>query len=87
MFFTFLPLALLFFNLPGGMELVIIVLIVLLFFGAKRIPELARGLGRGMYEFRKAADDIRKEIDSGSKGADAKTKNKDDKNQEEDQKQ
>jgi len=44
--------------------------LVLLFFGAKRIPELARGLGRGMYEFRKAADDIKKEIDSGVKSTD-----------------
>jgi sec-independent protein translocase protein TatA len=56
-------------GLPGGPELVVIVLIVLLFFGAKRIPELARGLGRGLHEFRRAADDIKKEIDSGTSSA------------------
>ena len=37
----------------GGMELVILLSIVLLFFGAKRVPELARGLGNGLREFRK----------------------------------
>lgn len=69
-FFLFkMPPALLL-NFPGGIELVILVLIVLLFFGAKRIPELARGLGRGLYEFRKATDDIKKEIDKGNKELD-----------------
>jgi sec-independent protein translocase protein TatA len=57
-------------GLPGGWEMIVIILLILLFFGAKRIPELARGLGRGMYEFRKAADDIKKEIDSGVKSTD-----------------
>lgn len=47
------------------MEIVFIILIILLFFGAKRIPELARGLGQGIKEFRKASDDIKKEIDRG----------------------
>ncbi len=37
----------------GGMELLIIVAVILLFFGAKRIPELARSLGQGTREFRK----------------------------------
>ncbi|MFU8812698.1 MAG: twin-arginine translocase TatA/TatE family subunit [Balneolaceae bacterium] len=50
----------------GGFEIVILVLVVLLFFGAKRIPELARGLGQGIQEFRKASDDIKKEIEKGS---------------------
>ena len=36
----------------GGMELVILLVIILLIFGAKRIPELARGLGSGVREFR-----------------------------------
>ena len=35
----------------GGPEIILIVLFVLLFFGAKKIPELARGLGRGIKEF------------------------------------
>jgi len=53
----------------GGMigvpEILIILLVILLFFGAKRIPELARGIGQGMNEFRKASDQIKKEIDAG----------------------
>lgn len=51
---------------PSGIELVVIVLIVLLLFGAKKIPELARGLGQGISEFRKASSDIRKEIEKGA---------------------
>ncbi len=38
----------------GGFEWVIIIMVVLLLFGAKRIPDLARGLGQGIKEFRKA---------------------------------
>ena len=53
-------------GMPGGFEIVILVLVILLFFGAKRIPELARGLGQGINEFRKASDDIKKEIDKGN---------------------
>jgi len=51
----------------GGGEILIIVLVVLLFFGAKRIPELARGIGQGINEFRKASDEIKKELDQGKK--------------------
>ncbi|HEX6982227.1 MAG TPA: twin-arginine translocase TatA/TatE family subunit [Balneolaceae bacterium] len=51
----------------GGMEIVIIILVILLFFGAKRIPELARGIGQGMNEFRKASDEIKKELEHGKK--------------------
>jgi sec-independent protein translocase protein TatA len=50
----------------GGMEWVIIILVVFLLFGAKKIPELARGLGQGINEFRKAANDVRKEIENSS---------------------
>ncbi|HKL14406.1 MAG TPA: twin-arginine translocase TatA/TatE family subunit [Balneolaceae bacterium] len=53
-------------SMPGGIEIFIVVLIVLLLFGAKRIPELARGIGQGIQEFRKASDDIKKEIDKGA---------------------
>ena len=52
-------------SMPGGFEMVIIVLVILLLFGAKRIPELARGVGQGIKEFRKASEDIKKEIDKG----------------------
>lgn len=66
-------------GMPGGIELVVIVLIVLLLFGAKKIPELARGLGQGINEFRKASNDIKKEIEHGaseSDNANNKTKEK-----------
>lgn len=51
----------------GGMEILIILLVVLLFFGAKRIPELARGIGQGINEFRRASDEIKKELEQGQK--------------------
>ncbi|RMG26409.1 MAG: twin-arginine translocase TatA/TatE family subunit [Bacteroidetes bacterium] len=50
--------------MPGGWELMIIVLVVLLLFGAKKIPELARGMGRGIREFKEASREIKKEIES-----------------------
>lgn len=46
----------------SGQEIFIVLVAVLLLFGAKKIPEIARGLGKGMNEFRKAADDIKREI-------------------------
>ena len=49
-------------NLPGGMELVIIFLVILLVFGAKRIPEIAQGLGKGIREFKDATSDIKREM-------------------------
>jgi len=59
-------------GMPGGIEIVVIVLIVLLLFGAKKIPELARGLGQGINEFRKASNDIKKEIDNSAHDSDTK---------------
>ena len=52
---------LLFFNLGGG-EIFVVLMVVLLFFGSKRIPEVARNLGRGMRQFRNAANDIQRDI-------------------------
>lgn len=52
---------LLLFNLGGG-ELFVIILFIIIFFGAKKIPELARGLGKGIREFKNATSDIQKEI-------------------------
>ena len=46
----------------GGQEIMIIFLIVLLLFGAKKLPELARGIGKSMGEFKKAREDFEKEI-------------------------
>jgi sec-independent protein translocase protein TatA len=48
----------------GGPEIILIVLVVLLLFGAKKIPELMKGLGRGIREFKDASQEIKKEIDS-----------------------
>ena len=46
----------------GGWEWVIVLLAVLLLFGAKKIPELARGLGQGIKEFKKATKEVTDEI-------------------------
>ena len=50
-------------GMPGGWEWIIIILVVLIFFGAKKIPELARGLGKGIREFRR-------EVSTGDEGED-----------------
>jgi sec-independent protein translocase protein TatA len=49
------------FNLAGP-DLVIILLIVLLLFGAKKLPELARGMGQAVREFSKAKDEFEREV-------------------------
>ena len=54
-------------GMPGGWEWIIIILVVLIFFGAKKIPELARGLGRGIREFKDATKEIKKDIEDSSK--------------------
>jgi sec-independent protein translocase protein TatA len=48
----------------GGWEIVLILVVVLLMFGAKRLPELARGLGQGIKEFKKATRDVTDELNS-----------------------
>lgn len=48
--------------MPGPTEWVLILAIVLVLFGAKKLPELARGLGQGMNEFRKVREEFDKEI-------------------------
>lgn len=53
----------LFLNL-GGSEIILILLLILIFFGAKKIPELARGLGQGMREFKKASQEIQENIEN-----------------------
>lgn len=47
----------------GGQELLLILLAVLILFGAKKIPEFARGLGQGIKEFRRASREIQEEIE------------------------
>ncbi len=60
----------------GPMEMLLILLVVLLLFGAKRLPELARGLGQGIREFKGAVDGAKKEIE---KAADPSTEDKEEK--------
>ena len=47
----------------GWPEIVAILAVVLLLFGAKKLPELARGLGKGINEFKKASRDVQDEIE------------------------
>jgi len=47
----------------GAPEIFLILVVVLLLFGSKRLPELARGIGKSIREFKKAADDVKREID------------------------
>ncbi|MFQ3214431.1 MAG: sec-independent protein translocase protein TatA [Marivirga sp.] len=51
----------------GGWEIMLVVLVILIFFGAKRIPELARGLGKGIREFKDATNEIKDEIEDDGK--------------------
>ena len=48
--------------MPGGWELVLIVGVVLLLFGGKKIPELAKGLGKGIKDFKKAVNEDEEEV-------------------------
>ncbi|MEY4702826.1 MAG: hypothetical protein RIR96_723 [Bacteroidota bacterium] len=66
--------ALLLLNMPGGSEWLLVLLAVLLFFGGKKIPELMRGVGRGIREFNDAKNNVKSEIQEGMNEKDA-TKN------------
>jgi TatA/E family protein of Tat protein translocase len=63
----------LFLNLGGG-EIMVVLLVVLLFFGSKSIPNLARGLGKGLREFREASEGIKKEIERSANSIEQETK-------------
>ena len=51
-----------YFGLPGGSEVILILFIILLLFGAKKLPELSRSLGRSLGEFKKGKEDLEREI-------------------------
>ena len=55
------------FVMPGPMELVLIALLVLLLFVAKRLPEIAKGLGQSIREFRKSVSEINRDEETGGK--------------------
>jgi sec-independent protein translocase protein TatA len=59
------------FGLPGGSEWILILLIVIILFGAKKIPDLMKGIGSGIREFKKAAsgDDDSSKADKSEKSA------------------
>ncbi len=46
----------------SGPEIFIVLIVILLLFGSKKIPEVAKGLGKGLKEFKKATEEIKKEI-------------------------
>ncbi|MCF8451309.1 MAG: twin-arginine translocase TatA/TatE family subunit [Taibaiella sp.] len=56
--------------MPNTGELMILLLIIIVLFGGKKIPELAKGLGKGIREFNDAKDGIKNEIESGLKEKD-----------------
>jgi sec-independent protein translocase protein TatA len=58
----------------GGTEVILILFVILLLFGAKRIPELARGLGRGIREFKDATKEIKSDIENSVKDDSSTTK-------------
>lgn len=58
------------FSMPGGGELIIILIVVLLLFGGRKIPELMRGLGKGIREFNDAKSNVTKELEEGMKEKD-----------------
>ncbi len=62
-------------NLGTG-EIILILLVVLVLFGAKKIPELAQGIGKGMKEFKKALKDVEDEVKESSKAIDDKDSQK-----------
>ena len=56
----------------GGPELLIILLIILLLFGAKKLPELAKGLGKSMKEFKKATQEVQDDFQEAMDSVDPK---------------
>lgn len=59
-------------SMPGGTEWILIIAVVLLLFGGKKIPELMRGVGRGIREFNDAKSNVKTEIEEGMRDKEAK---------------
>jgi sec-independent protein translocase protein TatA len=60
----------------GTTEILLIVLVILIFFGAKKIPELAQGLGKGIREFKKATREVEEDVTSEVKKLDESSQQK-----------
>lgn len=58
-------------SMPGGSEWILIIVVALLFFGGKKIPDLMRGLGKGMREFKDAKEGVKAQIEEGMKEKEA----------------
>ncbi|MCH8904202.1 MAG: twin-arginine translocase TatA/TatE family subunit [Bacteroidetes bacterium] len=69
--------ALLLFSFPGGGEWILILFAILLLFGGRKIPELMKGIGKGIREFNAAKANIKTEIEDGMK-EEKKTEEKED---------
>ena len=54
-------------SMPGGSEWILIIVVILLMFGGKKIPELMRGVGKGIREFNDAKENVKSEIQEGMK--------------------
>ena len=67
---TFSSLSIFLFGMPGGSEWIFIILAIVLLFGGKKIPELMKGIGKGMREFKDAKDNVKTEIEEGMKEKD-----------------
>lgn len=55
------------FSMPSGGEWLWVILAIIILFGGKKIPELARGLGKGIREFNDAKEGVKSEIEAGIK--------------------
>lgn len=61
-------------SMPGESEWLLILLVILLFFGGKKIPDLMRGIGKGVREFNDAKEHVKSEIEAGMKEKDLEKK-------------
>ena len=56
-------------SMPGGSEWILIIIALLILFGGKKIPELMKGVGKGMREFNDAKNNVKKEFEEGMQPA------------------
>lgn len=57
-------------SMPGGSEMILIVAVLLLMFGGKKIPELMKGMGKGIRAFKDAKNNVKNEMEAGMKEPD-----------------